>query len=133
MSGHSKWSSIKHKKADRDAKRGKLFTKLIKEITIAARLGGGDINANPRLRTAVTTAKTQSMPNDNIDRAIKKGTGELGGGQLEQITYEGYGPGGVAIIADVLTDNRNRVVADLRFLFSRHGGNLGESPLTRTN
>jgi YebC/PmpR family DNA-binding regulatory protein len=127
MSGHSKWSSIKHKKADRDAKRGKLFTKLIKEITIAARLGGGDINANPRLRTAVTTAKTQSMPNDNIDRAIKKGTGELGGGQLEQITYEGYGPGGVAIIADVLTDNRNRVVADLRFLFSRHGGNLGES------
>jgi YebC/PmpR family DNA-binding regulatory protein len=127
MSGHSKWSSIKHKKADRDAKRGKLFTKLIKEITIAARLGGGDINANPRLRTAVTTAKTQSMPNDNIDRAIKKGTGELGGGQLEQITYEGYGPGGVAIIADVLTDNRNRVVADLRFLFSRHGGILGES------
>jgi YebC/PmpR family DNA-binding regulatory protein len=127
MSGHSKWSSIKHKKADRDAKRGKLFTKLIKEITIAARLGGGDLNANPRLRTAVTTAKTQSMPNDNIDRAIKKGTGELGGGQLEQITYEGYGAGGVAIIADVLTDNRNRVVADLRFLLSRHGGNLGES------
>ncbi|HVC44632.1 MAG TPA: YebC/PmpR family DNA-binding transcriptional regulator [Candidatus Binataceae bacterium] len=127
MSGHSKWSSIKHKKADRDAKRGKLFTKLIKEITIAARLGGGDLNANPRLRTAVTTAKTQSMPNDNIDRAIKKGTGELGGGQLEQITYEGYGAGGVALIADVLTDNRNRVVADLRFLLSRHGGNLGES------
>ncbi|HTY56151.1 MAG TPA: YebC/PmpR family DNA-binding transcriptional regulator [Candidatus Binataceae bacterium] len=127
MSGHSKWSSIKHKKAARDAKRGKLFTKLIKEITIAARLGGGDINANPRLRTAVNTAKAQSMPNDNIDRAIKKGTGELGGAQLEQITYEGYGPGGVAIIADVLSDNRNRVVADLRFMFSRHGGNLGES------
>ena len=127
MSGHSKWSSIKHKKAARDAKRGKLFTKLIKEITIAARLGGGDINANPRLRTAVNTAKAQSMPNDNIDRAIKKGTGELGGAQPEQITYEGYGPGGVAIIADVLTDNRNRVVADLRFMFSRHGGNLGES------
>jgi len=127
MSGHSKWSSIKHKKAARDAKRGKLFTKLIKEITIAARLGGGDINANPRLRTAVTTAKAQSMPNDNIDRAIKKGTGELGGAQPEQITYEGYGPGGVAIIADVLTDNRNRVVADLRFIFSRHGGNLGEA------
>lgn len=127
MSGHSKWSSIKHKKAARDAKRGKLFTKLIKEITIAARLGGGDINANPRLRTAVTTAKAQSMPNDNIDRAIKKGTGELGGAQPEQITYEGYGPAGVAIIADVLTDNRNRVVADLRFIFSRHGGNLGEA------
>jgi YebC/PmpR family DNA-binding regulatory protein len=127
MSGHSKWSSIKHKKAARDAKRGKLFTKLIKEITIAARLGGGDINANPRLRTAVATAKQQSMPNDNIDRAIKKGTGELGGGQLEEIAYEGYGPAGVAIIADVLSDNRNRTVADLRFIFSRHGGNLGES------
>src|ERR1700683_4367247 len=127
MSGHSKWSSIKHRRGARDAKRGKLFTKLIKEITIAARLGGGDINANPRLRTAVLTARQQSMPNDNIDRAIKKGTGELGGGQLEQIIYEGYGAGGVAIIADVLTDNRNRVVADLRFMFSRHGGNLGES------
>ena len=127
MSGHSKWSSIKHKKAARDAKRGKLFTKLIKEITIAARLGGGDINSNPRLRTAVTTARTQSMPNDNIDRAIKKGTGELGSGQLEEVVYEGYGPGGVAIIADVLTDNRNRVVAELRFILSRHGGNLGES------
>jgi YebC/PmpR family DNA-binding regulatory protein len=127
MSGHSKWSSIKHKKAARDSKRGKLFTKLIKEITIAARLGGGDINSNPRLRTAVTTARTQSMPNDNIDRAIKKGTGELGGGQLEEVVYEGYGPGGVAIITDVLTDNRNRVVAELRFLLSRHGGNLGES------
>ena len=127
MSGHSKWSSIKHKKAARDTKRGKLFTKLIKEITIAARLGGGDINANPRLRTAVTTARVQSMPNDNIERAIKKGTGELGGGQLEEVSYEGYGPGGVAIIADVLTDNRNRVVAELRFMLSRHGGNLGET------
>ncbi len=127
MSGHSKWSSIKHKKAARDSKRGKLFTKLIKEITIAARLGGGDINSNPRLRTAVTTARAQSMPNDNIDRAIKKGTGELGGGQLEEVVYEGYGPGGVAIITDVLTDNRNRVVAELRFILSRHGGNLGES------
>jgi YebC/PmpR family DNA-binding regulatory protein len=127
MSGHSKWHSIKHKKAARDAKRGQLFTKLIKEITIAARLGGGDVNANPRLRTAVTAAKAQSMPNDNIDRAIKKGTGELGGAQLEQITYEGYGPGGVAIMFDVLTDNRNRTVAELRFIFSRHGGNLGES------
>jgi len=127
MSGHSKWSSIKHKKAARDAKRGKLFTKLIKEITIAARLGGGDMNANPRLRTAVTAAKAQSMPNDNIDRALKKGTGELGGAQFEQVTYEGYGPGGVAIITDVLTDNRNRTVAELRFIFSRHGGHMGES------
>ena len=127
MSGHSKWSSIKHKKAARDAKRGKVFTKLIKEITIAARLGGGDPGANPRLRTAIVTAKAQSMPNDNIDRAIKKGVGELGGGALEEISYEGYGPGGVAIIAEVFTDNRNRVVAELRHMLSRHGGNLGES------
>jgi YebC/PmpR family DNA-binding regulatory protein len=127
MSGHSKWSSIKHKKAARDAKRGKAFTKLIKEITIAARLGGGDANANPRLRTAIATAKAASMPNDNIDRAIKKGTGELGGGQLEQVSYEGYGPGGVALIMDVLTDNRNRTVSEIRFLLSKAGGNLGES------
>jgi YebC/PmpR family DNA-binding regulatory protein len=127
MSGHSKWSSIKHKKAASDAKRGKVFTKLIKEITIAARLGGGDLNANPRLRTAVSAAKAQSMPKDNIDRAIKKGTGELGGVHLEEITYEGYGPGGVAIMVDSLTDNRNRVVAEMRFIFSRHGGNLGEA------
>jgi YebC/PmpR family DNA-binding regulatory protein len=127
MSGHSKWSSIKHKKAARDAKRGKVFTKLIKEITIAARLGGGDINANPRLRTAVLTAKAQSMPNDNIDRAIKKGTGELGGGQLEEVAYEGYGPAGVALMIDVLTDNRNRTVSEIRFLLSKAGGNLGES------
>jgi YebC/PmpR family DNA-binding regulatory protein len=127
MSGHSKWSSIKHKKGLRDARRGKLFTKLIKEITIAARLGGGDANSNPRLRTAIATAKAQSMPNDNIDRAIKKGTGELGGAAPEQVAYEGYGPGGVAIMLDVLTDNRNRTVADIRFIFSRHGGNLGEA------
>jgi YebC/PmpR family DNA-binding regulatory protein len=127
MSGHSKWSSIKHKKAARDAKRGKVFTKLIKEITIAARLGGGDINANPRLRTAIAAAKAQSMPNDNIDRAIKKGTGELGGGHLEQVAYEGYGPGGVALIVDVLTDNRNRTVSEIRFLMSKHGGSLGEA------
>jgi len=127
MSGHSKWSSIKHKKAATDAKRGKMFTKLIKEITIAAKLGGGDVKANPRLRTAVAAAKAQSMPNDNIDRAIKKGTGELGGAQLETVIYEGYGPGGVAIIAEALTDNRNRTVAEIRFLFGRHGGNLGES------
>jgi len=128
MSGHSKWSSIKHKKAAADAKRGKVFTKLIKEITIAARIGGGgDINANPRLRTAVVAARKQSMPNDTIDRAIKKGTGELGGATLEEITYEGYGPGGVAMMVDVLSDNRNRTVAELRFIFSRHGGNLGEA------
>ena len=128
MSGHSKWSSIKHKKAARDQKRGKIFTKLIKEITIAARLGGsGDPNANPRLRTAIAAAKAQSMPNDNIDRAIKKGTGELGGAALEEVIYEGYGPGGVAVMAEVFTDNRNRTVAELRFIFSRHGGNLGES------
>lgn len=127
MSGHSKWSSIKHKKAARDAKRGKLFTKLIKEITIAARLGGGDVSANPRLRAAVAAAKAQSMPNDNIDRGIKKGTGELGGMRLESVIYEGYGPGGVAIIVDALVDNRNRTVADMRFIFSRHGGNLGET------
>lgn len=127
MSGHSKWSSIKHKKAATDAKRGKLFTKLIKEITIAARLGGGDVKANPRLRTAVAAAKAQSMPNDNIDRAIKKGTGELGGNQFETVVYEGYGPGGVAIIAEALTDNRNRTVAEIRHLFGRHNGNLGET------
>jgi len=127
MSGHSKWHSIKHKKAARDAKRGKVFTKLIKEITVAARIGGGDLNANPRLRTAVLTARAQSMPNDNIDRAIKKGTGELAGVTLEEITYEGYGPGGVAIMVDTLTDNRNRLVAELRFMFSKHGGNLGEA------
>ncbi len=127
MSGHSKWSSIKHKKAAVDAKRGKIFTKLIKEITVAARIGGGDLSANPRLRTAVAAAKAQSMPKDNIDRAIKKGTGELGGVQLEEITYEGYGPGGVAIMVDTLTDNRNRLVSELRFTFSKHGGNLGES------
>jgi len=127
MSGHSKWSSIKHKKAARDAKRGKVFTKLIKEITIAARLGGGDPNANPRLRTAIATAKGQSMPNDNIDRAIKKGTGELGGDRLEEVVYEGYGPGGAAIIVEALTDNRNRLVAELRNLFTRHSGNLGET------
>lgn len=127
MSGHSKWHSIKHKKAARDAKRGKLFTKLIKEITVAARIGGGDLDSNPRLRTAVQAARAQSMPNDNIERAIKKGTGELGGVQLEEITYEGYGPGGVAIMVETLTDNRNRLVSELRFIFSRHGGNLGEA------
>jgi YebC/PmpR family DNA-binding regulatory protein len=127
MSGHSKWSTIKHKKAARDAKRGKLFTKLIKEITVAARMGGGDINSNPRLRTAVTTARTQSMPSENIDRAIKKGTGELEGVTYEEIQYEGYGPGGAAIIAQVLTDNKNRTVSEIRRLFTKHGGNMGET------
>jgi len=127
MSGHSKWSSIKHKKAAKDAKRGKIFTKMIKEITVAARMGGGDMNANPRLRTAVTTAKASSMPNDNIERAIKKGTGELEGVSYEETTYEAYGPAGVAIMVSVLTDNRNRTVAEVRNIFHKHGGNLGES------
>ena len=121
MSGHSKWSTIKHKKAAKDAKKGKLFTKFIKEITVAARMGGGDINSNPRLRTAVTAARTNSMPNDNIDRAIKKGTGELEGVTYEEIQYEGYGPGGAAILAQVLTDNKNRTVSEIRRLFRDRG------------
>ena len=127
MSGHSKWSSIKHKKALKDARRGKLFTKLIKEITVAARMGGGDVNANPRLRTAVLTARQNSMPTDNIERAINKGTGELEGVTYDEVTYEGYGPGGVAIIVHALTDNRNRTVADVRSAFQKFGGNLGAS------
>jgi YebC/PmpR family DNA-binding regulatory protein len=127
MSGHSKWSTIKHKKAAKDARKGKLFTKLIKEITVAARMGGGDINANPRLRTAVLAAKGHSMPGDNIERAIKKGTGELEGVSYEEIQYEGYGPGGAAILAQVLTDNKNRTVSEIRRLFTKHGGNLGET------
>jgi YebC/PmpR family DNA-binding regulatory protein len=126
MSGHSKWSSIKHKKASADAKRGKLFTKLIKEISVAARLGGGDQNSNPRLRTAVQNSKAANMPQDNIQRAIKKGTGELPGVSYEEARFEGYGPGGVAILVDTLTDNKNRAVADIRHIFSRNGGNLGE-------
>jgi YebC/PmpR family DNA-binding regulatory protein len=127
MSGHSKWSSIKHKKALKDQRRGKLFTKLIKEITVAARMGGGDINANPRLRTAVITARQNSMPADNIDRAVKKGTGELEGVTYDEVTYEAYGPGGVAILVQALTDNRNRTVAELRSVFQKYGGNLGTS------
>jgi len=127
MSGHSKWSTIKHKKAAKDAKRGKIFTKLIREITVAARMGGGDINANPRLRTAVLTARGQSMPNDNIERAIKKGTGELEGVTYDEITYEGYGPGGVALMVSVVTDNRVRTVAELRSMLAKHGGSLGET------
>jgi YebC/PmpR family DNA-binding regulatory protein len=127
MSGHSKWSSIKHKKGAKDAKRGKLFTKLIKEITVAARMGGGDPAANPRLRAAITTAKSQSMPNDNIERAIKKGTGELEGAEIIELTYEGYGPGGMAVMIEVMTDNKNRTVADVRHMFSKFNGNLGEN------
>src|SRR5437870_5450378 len=127
MSGHSKWSSIKHKKALKDARRGKLFTKLIKEITVAARMGGSDVNANPRLRTAVQTARQNSMPTDNIERAIKKGTGELEGVTYDEVTYEGYGPGGVAILVQALTENRNRTVADIRSAFQKFGGNLGAS------
>jgi YebC/PmpR family DNA-binding regulatory protein len=127
MSGHNKWSTIKHKKGAADAKRGKLFSKLIKEITVAARTGGGDIEGNARLRSAVATAKAANMPKDNIERAIKKGTGELEGYNLEETTYEGYGPGGVAVLVNVLTDNKNRAVADIRHLFSKHNGNLGET------
>ena len=125
MSGHSKWSTIKHKKAAKDAKRGKIFTKLIKEITVAARMGGGDINSNPRLRTAVVTARQNSLPSDNIDRAIKKGTGELEGVSYEEGTYEGYGPGGVAILVHTLTDNRTRTVAEIRSMLTKYGGNMG--------
>jgi YebC/PmpR family DNA-binding regulatory protein len=127
MSGHSKWATIRHKKGAQDAKRGKIFTKLIKEITVAARIGGGDIEANPRLRTAVLKAKAANMPKDNIDRGIKKGTGELEGVDYQEITYEGYGPGGVAIMVETLTDNRNRTAADIRSIFSKSGGNLGEN------
>ncbi|MFC1717462.1 YebC/PmpR family DNA-binding transcriptional regulator [Candidatus Poribacteria bacterium] len=126
MSGHSKWSSIKHKKAAVDAKRGKIFTRLIKEIAVAARTGGGDQDANPRLRAAVTSAKAQNMPNDTIERGILRGTGQLPGVDYEEIIYEGYGPKGVAIIVEVVTDNRNRSTADLRFILSKHGGNMGE-------
>jgi len=128
MSGHSKWSSIKHKKGAADAKRGKIFTKLIKEITVAARMGGsGDPDSNPRLRTAVAAAKAENMPKDNIERAIKKGTGELEGVNYEESTYEGYGPGGAAVLLESLTDNKNRAVADIRHIFSKCGGNLGEN------
>jgi YebC/PmpR family DNA-binding regulatory protein len=127
MSGHSKWHSIKHKKAAIDSKRGRAFTKYIKEITIAARIGGADPDGNPRLRKAIADAKTLNMPADNIKRAIMKGTGELEGGQLEEILYEGYGPGGVALIAEVVTDNRNRTVSEIRHVFSKNGGNMAEA------
>jgi len=125
MAGHSKWANIQHRKGRQDAKRGKIFTKLIKEITVAARLGGGEINFNPRLRAAVAAAKEQNMPADNISRAIKKGTGELEGVNYEEIRYEGYGINGAAIIVDCLTDNKQRAVAEVRHAFSKNGGNLG--------
>ncbi len=125
MSGHSKWHSIKHRKGAVDARRGKVFTKLIKEITVATRLSGKDPDSNPRLRTAIAAARAENMPKENIDRAVKKGTGELEGTYYEEVTYEGYGPGGVAVLVEVLTDNRNRAVADVRHIFERHGGGLG--------
>lgn len=127
MAGHSKWAQIKRKKAANDAKRGKKFTKLIREITVAAREGGGDPDMNPRLRLAVDTAKAENMPADNIDRAIKRGTGDLEGVNYEEITYEGYGPGGVALYIEALTDNINRTVAEVRHLLDKHGGNLGQN------
>ncbi|MDY6831170.1 MAG: YebC/PmpR family DNA-binding transcriptional regulator [Thermodesulfobacteriota bacterium] len=127
MSGHNKWSSIKHKKGAADAKRGKVFTKLIKEITLAARTGGGDPAANPRLRTAISAAKDENMPKDNIERAIKKGTGDLEGVNYEENTYEGYGPGGAAVLVESLTDNKNRAVSEIRHIFSKHNGNMGEN------
>src|SRR5581483_999878 len=127
MSGHSKWATIKHKKGALDARRGKIFTKLIKEITVAARLGGGDPDANPRLRTAIAAAKAENMPADNIKRAIQKGTGELPGTAYEESVYEGYGPGGVAMMVEVATDNKNRTISEIRHIFSKNGGNLSES------
>lgn len=127
MSGHNKWSTIKHKKGKLDAKRGKLFTKVIRELTTAAREGGGDADGNPRLRAAIQSAKAANMPSDTLNKAIQRGTGELPGVSYEEVTYEGYGPGGVAVMVQALTDNRNRTTAELRHLFGKHGGNLGES------
>ena len=127
MSGHSKWSSIKRKKGATDAKRGQAFTRLIKEITVAARIGGGDPEGNPRLRTAIAAAKAENMPKDNIDRAIKKGTGELEGVSYDEFLYEGYGPGGAAVLIEVMTDNKNRTTAEIRHIFSKSSGNLGEA------
>ncbi|MEQ9617676.1 MAG: YebC/PmpR family DNA-binding transcriptional regulator [Deltaproteobacteria bacterium] len=127
MAGHSKWANIKHRKAAVDAKRGKVFTKLIRELTVAAKHGGGDPEANPRLRTAISAAKGQNMPNDTIDRAIKRGTGEIGGDEFHEISYEGYGPGGSAVLVQALTDNKNRTVSDVRRIFTKHGGSLGEN------
>jgi len=127
MSGHSKWATIKHKKAATDAKRGRIFTKVIREITIAARIGGGDPNTNPRLRTALSAAKDGNMPNENVERAIQRGTGQLEGEQYEEVYFEGYGPGGVGMMVQVVTTNRNRVVSEIRHLFGKHGGNMAEA------
>jgi len=127
MSGHSKWATTKHKKAAADAKRGKIFTKLIKELTVAARIGGGDSDGNPRLRLAIQKSKEQNMPADNIKRAIMKGTGELPGVSYEELVYEGYGPGGTAILVEIMTDNKNRTVSEIRHIFSKHSGNMGEA------
>ena len=127
MSGHSKWATIRHKKGAADAKRGKVFTKLIKELMVAARMGGANPDGNPRLRAAVLAAKAENMPKDNIDRAIKKGTGDLEGVNYEEMMYEGYGPGGVAVLVDIMTDNRNRAASEVRHIFSRNSGNLGEA------
>src|SRR5271169_6501044 len=127
MSGHSKWATIKHKKAATDAKRGRVFTKVIREISIAAREGGADPDSNPRLRSAIAAAKNENMPNDNVERAILRGTGQLEGEQYEEVNFEGYGPGGVGIILQVVTTNRNRVVSEIRHMMSRHGGNLAEN------
>ncbi len=127
MAGHSKWAQIKRKKAVTDARRGQLFSRLLKEIAVSARLGGGDPAGNPRLRAAIQDAKSSNVPNDNIDRAIKRGTGELDGITLEEVVYEGYGPGGAAVLIEAVTDNKNRTVAEIRHLFSKHGGNLGEN------
>jgi YebC/PmpR family DNA-binding regulatory protein len=127
MSGHSKWASIKHKKGKEDAKRGRIFTKLMKEISIAARMGGGDTDSNPRLRSAIAAAKAANMPNDNIARAVKKGTGEMEGVSYEEGSYEGYGPGGAAVMVEILTDNRNRTTSDVRHIFTKFNGNLGET------
>ena len=127
MSGHSKWSTIKRKKGAADAKRGRIFTRLLREVTIAARMGGGDPDGNPRLRSAIQDCKANNCPNDKVERAIKKGTGELEGGDLDEVTYEGYGPGGVAVLVETMTDNRNRTVGEIRHQFAKHGGNLGEN------
>jgi YebC/PmpR family DNA-binding regulatory protein len=125
MAGHSKWANIKHKKGREDAKRGKIFTKIIKETTVAARMGGGDPDSNPRLRSAIAAAKNENMPKDTLERAIKRGTGELEGVNYEEISYEGYGPGGAAVIIQSLTDNKNRAIAEIRHIFSKHDGNIG--------
>ena len=127
MAGHSKWAQIKHKKAHTDAKKGKIFTKIVKEISVAARLGGGDVGGNPRLRSAIEKAKEVNMPSDNIKKAIMKGTGELPGATYEEVTYEGYGPGGVALLIEALTDNKNRTVSEIRHILSKNGGSLGEA------